>query len=151
MTSIQARTPWHLWLVGILSLLWNAFGAWDYTATQMENREYLAAAAQSMGVSVDAVIAHFAAYPAWMDAAWALGVWGSVLGSILLLLRKRLAVIAFFISLFGLFVSTLYGIATPIESMEQSAANWSMMAVIWIVLIGLILYARSMVKRGHLR
>lgn len=150
MTNIHARTPWHLWVVGVVSLLWNAFGAYDYTMTQAANRAYMAATMEPMGVSVDVALAHFAAYPAWMDAAWALGVWGSLLGSILLLLRRRLAVIAFFVSLFGLFVSTLYGIGNPIEGMEQNAANWLMMAVIWVVLVGLIIYSRAMVKRNHL-
>jgi hypothetical protein len=26
-------TPWHLWLVGVLALLWNSFGAFDYVMT----------------------------------------------------------------------------------------------------------------------
>jgi len=24
------RTPWHVWLVGIVALLWSSFGAMDY-------------------------------------------------------------------------------------------------------------------------
>ncbi len=151
MTIDRARTPWHLWVVGVLSLLWNAFGCYDYTMTQLGDATYLSAMASQAGVPVDIFIAHFAAYPAWMDAAWALGVWGSLLGSILLLLRKQWAVLAFFVSLFGLFVSTLYGIGNPVEGMEQSASNWTLMAMIWVILIGLIVYSRAMVKRNHLR
>ena len=31
MTDIarRAATPWHLWLVGLLSLAWNGYGAFD--------------------------------------------------------------------------------------------------------------------------
>ena len=28
--AVQARTPAHVWIVGILATLWNAFGAYDY-------------------------------------------------------------------------------------------------------------------------
>ena len=40
-TTAQARTPVHLWIVGILSLLWNCFGAYDYLMTRTHNMEYL--------------------------------------------------------------------------------------------------------------
>ena len=30
-TAISGATPKHLWVVGILSLLWNCFGAYAYT------------------------------------------------------------------------------------------------------------------------
>ena len=28
------RTPWHLWVIGVLSLLWNAAGAWTIMSAQ---------------------------------------------------------------------------------------------------------------------
>jgi hypothetical protein len=49
----------------------------------------------------DAQIAFMARYPSWMHAVWALGVWGSVLGSILLLLRSKWAFHAFAVSIAG--------------------------------------------------
>ena len=42
--AVSARTPAHLWIVGILSLLWNCFGAYDYTMTQLRNMDYLRSA-----------------------------------------------------------------------------------------------------------
>lgn len=27
------KAPWHLWFVGVLSVLWNGFGCFDFTAT----------------------------------------------------------------------------------------------------------------------
>ena len=37
------RAPWHLWVVGIISLLWNAMGAFDYLMSQTRNEQYMAA------------------------------------------------------------------------------------------------------------
>jgi hypothetical protein len=36
-----ASTPRHLWVVGVLSLLWNLFGAMDYVMTQTQNEAYM--------------------------------------------------------------------------------------------------------------
>jgi hypothetical protein len=30
----QVTTPWHLWIVGVFSLLWNGMGAFDYGMTE---------------------------------------------------------------------------------------------------------------------
>lgn len=31
------RAPWHLWLIGIIAVLWHAGGAFDYLMTQTNN------------------------------------------------------------------------------------------------------------------
>ena len=35
MHQVNARAPMHLWIVGVLSLLWNAMGVFDYLATKL--------------------------------------------------------------------------------------------------------------------
>ena len=40
--AVSARAPVHVWIVGIVSLLWNAFGCYDYVMTRMRNTDYLA-------------------------------------------------------------------------------------------------------------
>ena len=37
----RRRTPVHLWIVGVLALLWNLMGAFDYLATQLELEFYM--------------------------------------------------------------------------------------------------------------
>ena len=39
--NTHVKTPWHLWLVGILGLLWSTMGATDYFMTQTGNEAYL--------------------------------------------------------------------------------------------------------------
>ena len=49
--TVSARTPAHLWIVGVLATLWNAFGCYDYLMTRMRNTDYL----KSMMPDVDPV------------------------------------------------------------------------------------------------
>ncbi|MFT5774635.1 hypothetical protein [Hyphomonas sp.] len=41
MEPARAGTPWHLWVMGVLSLLWNSFGCFGFTMTATRNESYL--------------------------------------------------------------------------------------------------------------
>lgn len=141
----SGKTPVHLWIVGILATLWNAFGAFDYLMTQTRNEAYLAG-------FTDPQRAYFDSFPMWMEATWAFGVWGGLLGALLLLARSRYAVTAFAVSLAGLAISTVYQYvlsAPPTDMM--TGAMMGMNVAIWAVAIGLLWYAMRMRRSGVLR
>ena len=140
------RAPWHLWAVGAVSLLWNAVGANDYTQTRPRNMDYL----ESMGFTEEAM-AYIDGFPIWADIAWALGVWGALVGSILLILRSRHAVIAFALSLIGAIVSNLYPFVSEPPEMMQSTMATVMTVLIIGIAAALLYYARRMTAAGVLR
>ncbi len=134
-----------MWIVGILSTLWNAFGATDYTMTMTRNPAWLANFPAEM-------MDYIESFPAWASAAWALGVWGALIGSLLLLARSRYAVTAFGISLLGLLGTTIYQfvMSKAPESM-QTGGMIGMHILIWAIAIALFVYARRMHAQGVLR
>ena len=144
MNQTTVKTPVHLWIVGILSILWNAVGAFDYVATQTRLKSY-------MSQFTPEQLEYFYSFPTWMDSAWAVGVWGSLLGSIFLLMRKSWAVWLFGASMLGLAVSTIYNfiLSDGMALMGSGAAIFT--AVIWAIVLLLFFYARAMVKSGVLR
>lgn len=135
-------TPWHFWAVAVVSLLWNGFGAYDYTMSHLQGETYY----RQMGMT-DAVIAAMNAYPTWMHAVWALGVWGSVVGSILLLLRSRWAFHAFSLSTVGAAGALIYTAVTP----AMQSMGLIMPAIIVAVVLFLVWYSRLMTAKGILR
>lgn len=141
--------PWHLWAVGIVSLLWNAFGALDYTTSQTCNQVYLSSVAKGMGIEPSDMIAFIDSFPAWLTAFWALGVWGAFAGSVLMLFRSRNAVWAFGLSLLGLAVTQVYQALTPRPEWAEAATG--MTIVIWCIAVFLLIYAVSMRAKGVLR
>jgi len=122
------------WIVSILSLLWNAFGAFDYTMTNLRVPSYLAQFPPGMMDVIDA-------FPIWVMAAWALGVWGAIAGSILLLMRSRFAVHAFAVSLAGLAASTVYQLGLDLPEGMKSMEVGFMNLVIWAGALFLLWYA----------
>jgi hypothetical protein len=147
MNDMSNRTPWHLWVVGVVSLLWNAFGGYDFVMSVTRGEAYW----RESGMT-DAMVDYYTAMPAWMYAPWILGVWGAVLGSILLLLRNRLAVWAFAASVLGAVVSLIYGLMNPMPPLPEAMQMMSYMPwVIVIVAAFLAWYAWSQKKSGVLR
>jgi hypothetical protein len=150
-TTAQNRTPMHLWIVGVLSLLWNCFGAYDYTMTRTRNMAYLKSAMP--GVDPNAALAWIEGMPIYAQVGWGLGVWFALLGSVLLLIRSRWAVWAFGLSLLGAVLSIGYQLllAPPIPGATESPMMKVMPALILIVAVALFYYARAMGRKGALR
>jgi len=144
MNELPARTPRHLWIVGILAILWNAIGCFDYVATQTRLESY-------MSQFTPEQLEYFYGFPVWAVSAWAIAVWSSLLGSISLLLRKNWAVTLFGIALAGMVITSLYNFVLTDGMEMMGAGGAAFTAVIWIIAIALFLYARAMAKRGVLR
>ena len=145
-----ARTPAHLWIVGGLGTLWNAFGAYDYLMTRMRNTDYF----QSMMPSVDPqeMLAWVDGFPMWAQFGWGLGVWMGLAGTLLLLARSRWSVWALLLSFFGALLGLGYQLlaAPPVPGMEGPFVT-IMPIVIILVAAGLWAYARGQEKKGILR
>jgi len=143
----MTKTPIHLWIVGIVSLFWNAGGAFDYVMTRTNAAEYLAAQPDARLMMLDQA-------PLWFGFTWAMGVWFSVIGSLLLLMRSRFAGATFALSLIGLLGSAVYtyGIADG-GSMVAAAGTAAIVFTIAIPVLLVLqwLYARAMTRRGVLR
>ena len=141
--KMTTATPWHLWAVGVLALLWNGFGGYDYVMTQTNNAAYLAQFTPEQR-------AYFDSFPMWMEAIWAIGVWGGVLGSVLLLLRSKWAFHAFLASLVAFAVSVVYG-QTSGGAAVMGTTGVVFSAVIFLLGLGFVMYSRMMTRKGVLR
>ena len=140
MNSTTGKAPWHLWVIGVLTLLWNSVGVMSYLATRMDKLE-------SLGMTPDQ-IAYFASYPLWANAFWALGVWGAFAGSILLLLRSRWAVASLIVAVAGLVGTSLY--QHVLTQTPESLQNPVLAISIWVITALMLWYAVKMRSAGVL-
>ena len=149
-TAPAIAAPKSLYIVGALALLWNGFGAYDYLMTRMRNTEYFEK--MMPGVDPNAILAWVDGFPIWAQFGWGLGVWGGLIGAILLLMRIRWAVPVFALSLLGAVMGLGYQIvaAPPLAGAEGLGGNVMPFVIIFVAL-ALFLYARAMQRRGVLR
>ncbi|MBT2185861.1 hypothetical protein [Sphingobium nicotianae] len=144
MEQAQPRAGMIYWIITVVGLLWNAFGCVDYVMTETHNAAYLAQLPADQ-------LAYVYGLPAWVHGAWAIGVWFSLLGSILMLVRSRWAVPAFGLSLLGLAASMVYQVSTGMPASMTMPAMIGIQVAIWVVLIFLIWYTRRCREQGILR
>lgn len=140
----QTKTPIWFWIVGLLALLWNGAGVAAFIDQLTLNADDLA----QMSETKKAV---FADPPLWTMIAFGLAVLGGFLGSILLFLRKKMAVTLFILSLVAVLVqlSSYFIVDGYLEYLGDQ--GWTMTILIVIVAISLVWFSQSSVRRGILR
>ncbi|MFM5914263.1 MAG: hypothetical protein ACKOPR_05895 [Chakrabartia godavariana] len=142
MSDTAITTPKHIWIVGVLSLLWNSMGAMDYTMTRLK-----------LIPLPPAQLAYIDQFPIWASIGWAFGVWGALAGSLLLLLRSQHAVTAFALSLAGLVLNLIWRFALSgvDEGVLFGANPYPLAGGILVVAVALFVYAQKQKANGVLR
>ena len=141
-STVRPR-PWHLWMVGILGVLWGSVGAFDYLMTQTRNESYMS---QFTPEQLD----FFYGFPTWVVAFWALAVWGGLLGTVLLLLRKRFAAPVLLGSLLAMAVTSIHNYVFSNGLEVSGGAGLAFSGLIFLVAVGLWVYARAMTRKSVL-
>jgi hypothetical protein len=146
MAAALVKTPWHIWLIGIIAVLFNAIGVFDFAMSMAQGAEY-----QARGGMTPEQIAHYQGMPGWMTVVWAVGVFGAFAASVLLLLRRKLAFPLFVLSLAAFLISLFYTYVLT----NGGAIMGQQMAITSAVIAGLLVlfsgYSRLMAARGVLR
>ena len=121
-------------------------GALDFTMTELKSDVYL------KGLTAEQ-LDYIHGFPLWAVLAWGIATWGSLLGSVLLLARCRFAACFFGISFAGMVLTTIYsyGVSDCLKVMHGGAGTIAFSAVIFVISVLLLVYARAMRKRGVLR
>jgi len=90
MTTDATKPGTSFWVVAIIALIWNGMGAAAYLSTVTMSQETLDALPEAQRNIITST-------PSWATGAFALAVWGGLVASLLLLMRKKLATPVFII------------------------------------------------------
>lgn len=144
-TTPTPKTPWHLWVIGLIYLLWSCCGAMDFTMTEIHSAAYtknFTAAQLSFTYGL----------PLWVVIAWGVATWGGVVGSLLLLLRRCVAVCVLLVAFVAMILLTAYNFGIA-DGMKSMGGVGGLVFSCIIVVAGILVwfYARAMRRRGVLR
>ena len=145
--TARQKPPLSFWVVSILGLIWNAFGGFDYWMTRTRNVDYLAQAGDPQ-----VVLAWIDSFPLWAQICWGLGVWGSIAGSVLLLLRSRHAVSAFLVSLVGALGSFSYQLLMSDVPASLDTTGGKVIPIVILAIVAFLWqFSKREVAKGLLR
>lgn len=134
------KAPWHLWVVGIVSLLWFAAGAFTLLLAQYGSLP---------GMAADE-IAYYAARPVWKELLTDATLFATVGGSLALLLRSRHAVPLFAVGAVLVIAGNAIELA---DGTSRIYANTGALVATCIIVASVVFdwfYARAMRARGVL-
>lgn len=124
--NTKEKAPTWFWIVSVIALIWNLMGCMAYLTQKMMTPEMLKAMPEAERIAMENM-------PAWATTAFAFAVWGGAVGSIFLLLRKRIAYITFIISFIGILVQFCYNffIANTMEIYGPGALAMPIMVILF--------------------
>lgn len=140
MTSTTKPATWF-WIVSALALVWNLMGVMAYIMQVTMTPEALQALPENERTLMESV-------PTWATGAFAIAVWGSTLGSILLLMRKKIATPVLIFSFAGILVQMYYNLFMS-KSMEVYGPGGLAMPIM-VLIFGafLIWFSRKATSHG---
>ena len=140
-TTPAAPVPAWFWVAAGLALLFEAFGCYMYLAQVTMDHASMPLDQRAM----------WDATPTWMVAAYAIAVWVGVVGALLLLLRRKLAVPVLLVSLVAVVVQFSGLFLVP--QLRQTVPDTALVAPIVLIVSCYLIFqlARLANKRGWLR
>ena len=142
MNAPVAKRPAWFWVVAVLALLWNVFGLAMFYLQYTMSPEQLAQLPEAQRGLQEG-------FPDWLWALYAVAVVAGTLGSILLLMGKRLALPVFWVSLVAVVV--LFGYCLfPGRMLEVLGPAQALPMPILVTAIAVLLvwFARRSIARG---
>ena len=142
MNSSNIKPSTRYWLVVILSFLWYAVGVFNYLAQAYMTDETLVS-------FPDEVQLYYTNLPAWVTAAFALAVFGGLLGSVGLFLRKKWASFLF-LGYFFAIVAQQFNSFFVQDFIEINIEKAIMPLLVLIIALYMIYYSRKSETEGLL-
>jgi hypothetical protein len=132
--TLERKTPWHLWLVAIAALLWNAAGAYTIMMAQ---------AGRLSDIEPDEAV-YYAAQPTWFVVLTDIALIAAIAAAVALLLRSRIAAWSFAVSLAAIVVTNGYDLAAGTSRVLVSRGALVVTIVIGLIAILELAYAWKM-------
>jgi len=137
------KAPVWFWAVAVLALGWNAVGVAAYIRQATMTPEALAALPAAERALMTAT-------PAWATAAFAIAVFGGAAGSLLLLLRSRVALPVLVLSLIGVIAQMSYVLFLSKALEVYGSEGLAMPVTVLVVSVLLPFFARHAARRRWL-
>ncbi len=125
------------WIVGVLALIWNGMGVFQYLSMQYMKEEMAAAMTPEQNALMESL-------PTWYTAVFAIAVFAGILGSILLLLQKKAATPLFLISLLAVLIQMGYWLLGT--NAREVMGNQAAFMPVTVIIVAVFLYFFSRKK-----
>lgn len=136
------QTTMTFWIISVVALLWNIIGIYAYLSQAYMTSEVIATLSEPEQLYYNNV-------EDWATASYAIAVFAGALGSLLLLLRKKMAYTLLVLSLIAVLIQATYNFFIqdfmPVENVQMI---WS--AILILISIFLVWFSKDASNKGIL-
>ena len=132
------------WIIGVIAVIWNGMGVYNYLIQAFKT--------DALMDSMDAEqIALMDSLPAWMTALFAIAVFSGLLGSIALLMGKKIATTLFVVSFLTATIQQLYWLFGT-DAVDVFSEKMPYLIPILVIVFGafLVWYSKGQKSKGVL-
>lgn len=132
--------PWHAWIIGGIFLLYSLAAAFDSAMSFIQGADYFKASGMN-----EMQISYFSNLPFLATLGMTICIWGGLLASISLLMRKPISARLFFIAVVSNLLYLIYAYLLS-DGIAAMGVLWPMPIVISAMMIGMIFYCRRVTQ-----
>ena len=130
------------WIIGIIALLWNVMGVYNYVIQAYQTEAYTS-------ILNEAQLALMKSMPSWNTALFAIAVFSGLIGTFILLMRKKLAVSLFLISFVTATINQLYWLfGTDAIEVFSDSMPYLMPIIVIVFCAFLVWYSKGQKAKG---
>jgi len=142
MTTSTKPATWF-WIVSSIALLWNLLGVMAYIM-------HVTMTPEAINALPEQERALYTNVPVWATVAFAVAVWGSTLGCVLLLIRKKLATPVFVISFIAILIQMVHSLFISNSIAVYGPGGLVMPVMIVAIGVNMIVFSRQATSKGWL-
>jgi len=136
--NVALKVHWSFWAIAVFALLWNIGGSINYL--MQTDLEFVASLPDTHKAIIEG-------RPAWATGGFALGVFGGVIGCLLLLLKKYSSLYIFILSLAGIVVTMIHTINVAYATTIFTFAEIFVMIALPVIVAALLIWYTILVRR----
>ena len=134
---------WSFWVIGVVTLIWNAMGAANYIA-QLDPVVVATFPDSHRALIVDR--------PAWATGAFAIAVFGGTIGCVLLLFKKSISYYLFIASFLGVIITMVHTFSVKGSTANSGSADFILTILLPLIIAGfLVWYSKWIAKNSWIK
>lgn len=141
--ALDNKPSVNFWIIGVAALIWNLLGIVIYVGQVTMSPEALARLTEDQQNLITST-------PAWANAAWAIAVNAGAFASVLMLMRKGLAVPMFLISLIAIVIQDIEAFVLRDAYGVVGINSLIIPSMVLVIAVALFLYSRVAKGQGWL-
>ena len=141
MTNTASKPNVGFWIIGVVALLWNLLGVDGFIGQAMMSDRFKTMYTEEQLEVINNL-------PSWYIVIFGIAVIASALACIMMLMKKKIAVQLFQLGLLAVLIQTTFNLFVNEGRYAYGPFEYSMLVLIPAVAVLLLLYSKSVLKKG---